>query len=413
MGTQSKYHRFAFIFIVYCYTLVAFQLQVLHWDWTGQGTWVDQIYALVGLSFPLSVALFVFRKQSYTRFLLLLKVFLLFPFADIVFIVGRGSGTYYGLEVSLLAILVIEISVHFGGVASLILSGSIVFFGLLNVLLTQAFDDTFPRLPASTLFAFVANGIVISLVANAVVGIVRNLEQQRSMNDRMSQAAAQLIDANIGFQNFATSAGRESAKEERTRLSRDIHDTAVHSLINIIMLAESIDDKIALEQSEVSGMLKMIISQAKDAVKETRQSLRELRNMEEEKVRGLRAIHELVTVFSKSTGVTVGINYGNLPAQFGGDIDEALYRMIQEGLTNAFRHGKATKIQISLWVVRGEQYPEISFTMHDNGKGAEHIKKGIGLLGMEERIQRLKGRIEAESNAHGFNIVASIPFEEA
>ena len=68
-----------------------------------------------------------------------------------------------------------------------------------------------------------------------------------------------MINANIGFQNFATAAGQESAHQERTGCPSDIHDTAMHSLINIIMLAESIDGKISSDQSQVSGMLDMII----------------------------------------------------------------------------------------------------------------------------------------------------------
>jgi signal transduction histidine kinase len=160
-------------------------------------------------------------------------------------------------------------------------------------------------------------------------------------------------------------------------------------------------------------MLEMIISQAKDAVKDTRQSLRELRNKEDESPRGPRAIHELISVFSKTTGVEVGINYGNLFWRFGVEIDEVMYRMVQEGLTNAFRHGKATRIQINLWIVRGDMLPEINISIYDNGQGSSEIKKGIGLQGMEERIQRLKGSFEARSQPDGFHINASIPFIDA
>jgi signal transduction histidine kinase len=413
MGIEKKYRHYVFLFIAFCYLLIALLLWLLRWEWAGQGAWVDQVYLLIGVSFLLSAALFLLRGKGYGRFLFVLKAIVLFLFTNVFFVLGYGAGNEWGLEISLLAILIIEISVSFALVPSVALCCSIVGLGVLNVLITLRFDASFPRIPPSDLLTLAAIGIVAGIAANVLRDVVASLALQERTNERMNKAVSQLIDANIGFQNVATAAGQESARQERTRLSRDIHDTAVHSLINIIMLAESINDKIASDQSQVSVMLDLIISQAKDAVKETRQSLRELRNMEDESPRGVRAIHELISVFSKATGVEVGINYGNLPWHFGVDIDEALYRMIQEGLTNAFRHGKATRIQINLWIVRKDRLPEISFSMYDNGQGSEQIKKGIGLQGMEERIQKLHGSIAAESRADGFHIDASIPFNDA
>jgi signal transduction histidine kinase len=410
---EKTYQRGVFLFITLCYALIAAMLRMIRWQWKGDGSWVDQVFLLVALSCLLSAALFAFRGRRYSRFLFVLKAIILFLFTDILFVLGGGAGNQWGLETSLQAILIIETSSYFALRPSVVIGSSIIVLGVLNVLITLRFDPSFPRIPPSDLLALAAIGVVAGIAANVLRGVVTSLGFQRQMNERMNKAVSQLIDANIGFQNVATAAGQESARQERTRLSRDIHDTAVHSLINIIMLAESIDDKIDPDQSEVSGMLGMIISQAKDAVKETRLSLRELRNMEDEIPRGLRAIHELIAIFAKATGVEVGINYGNLPAHFGREIDEALYRMIQEGLTNAFRHGKATKIQINLWIVRGKWLPEISFSMYDNGQGSEQIKKGIGLQGMEERIQRLHGAFSAESRADGFHIDASIPFDDA
>jgi signal transduction histidine kinase len=413
MEIEKRYQRYSFLFVALCYALIAALLWIIRWQWKGNGGWVDQVYLLVAISFLLSLALFAFRRRRYSRFLFIFKAIILFLFTNILFVLGEGAGNQWGLETSFLAMLIIEIGSYFSLRPSVVLSSSIIALGVLNVMITLRFDPSFPRIPPSDLLALAAIGLVAGIATSVLRGLVSSLDLQRRMNERMNRAVAQLIDANIGFQNVATAAGRESARQERTRLSRDIHDTAVHSLINIIMLAESIDDKIRPDQSEISGMLGMIISQAKDAVKETRQSLRELRNMEEEPPRGLRAIHDLIAVYTKATGVEVGINYGNLPWHFGEEIDEALYRMIQEGLTNAFRHGKATKIQINLWIVRGKRLPEISFSMYDNGLGSEQIKKGIGLQGMEERIQRLHGSFSAESRAGGFHINASIPFDDA
>ncbi|MGA2548044.1 MAG: sensor histidine kinase [Rectinemataceae bacterium] len=413
MEIEKIYRGYTFSLIVLCYALIAVLLWLVRSEWNEQGLWVEQIYVLAAVSFMLSAALFVFRRYSYSRIIFIVKVIILLLFTNIVFVLGSGLGQGWGLEIAFMFILIVEISGFFALRPSVVLTFSIVGVTILNILITMRVDASFPRIPASDVLALAAIAAVVGIAANTVRGVVRSLDLQVRTNDRMEKAISQLIDANIGFQNFATAAGQESAHQERTRLSQDIHDTAMHSLINIIMLAESIVDKTSPDQSEVSGMLEMIISQAKDAVKDTRQSLRELRNKEDESPRGPRAIHELISVFSKTTGVEVGINYGNLFWRFGVEIDEVMYRMVQEGLTNAFRHGKATRIQINLWIVRGDMLPEINISIYDNGQGSSEIKKGIGLQGMEERIQRLKGSFEARSQPDGFHINASIPFIDA
>jgi len=409
MEIEKSYHRFTFSFVAVCYASIVALFWLVRSEWKGQDVWVDQIFILIVASFLLSSALFVFRKHWYIRFLFILKTVLFFLFTNIVFVFGYGAGKGWGLEISFMAILVVEISAFFALLPSVVLTSSIVGFTVLNVLVTRGVDSSLPPIPSSDVLALIAIAVVAGIAANVLRTVVGNLDRQIRMNERLDKAVSQLIDANIHFQNYAAAAGLESAHQERTRISRDIHDTAVHSLINIIMLAESIADKISADQTQVADMLGMVISQAKDAVKETRQSLRELRNMEDEAPRGLKAIHGLIAVFSEATGVEVAVHYGNLPWRFGGEIDETLYRMIQEGLTNAFRHGKATKIQINLWIAPNDRCPEIIVGIYDNGQGSQDIKKGIGLQGMEERIRKLNGAFDAKNTVGGFSINASIP----
>ncbi len=92
----------------------------------------------------------------------------------------------------------------------------------------------------------------------------------------------------------------------------------------------------------------------------------------------------------------------------GKKIDLAIYRLIQEGLTNAFRHGKATGITIILSYNNGFIYVSI----WDNGRGSEKIDEGIGLKGMRERIEALNGKIETTSHQSGFTIKVKIPVDK-
>jgi len=129
---------------------------------------------------------------------------------------------------------------------------------------------------------------------------------------------------------------------------------------------------------KLAEILQQIITQAKESVRDTRQALRELRSLEKSPLKGLKAIQQLRKVFANATGVQVYIDYGNLPWEFDSEIDHVLYRMIQEGLTNAFRHGKATEVHVRLWIFNTKEQSELIVRIQDNGQGALEIKKGIG-----------------------------------
>jgi len=99
------------------------------------------------------------------------------------------------------------------------------------------------------------------------------------------------------------------------------------------------------------------------------------------------------------------VEYANLPFSCGVEVDDFIYHFIQEGLTNSFRHGRATNIEVLLW----KDEEKITVTLRDNGRGCESIKEGIGILGMRERLGKFGGTLEFRNPAHGFEMCAEIP----
>ncbi len=84
-------------------------------------------------------------------------------------------------------------------------------------------------------------------------------------------------------------------------------------------------------------------------------------------------------------------------------------RIVQEGLTNAFRHGKATRVRINLWQTEGE----ILVSVLDNGRGiapGTSVTDGIGLAGMRERLAEYGGEIRLGPVVDGFELAATIPY---
>jgi signal transduction histidine kinase len=99
----------------------------------------------------------------------------------------------------------------------------------------------------------------------------------------------------------------------------------------------------------------------------------------------------------------------NLDVEDGPDslTEVSLFRVIQETITNAIRHGQATRVDVKLTQAGTRMVLE----MTDNGRGTLHIRKGFGLTGIQERIERLGGSVMFSSKpGSGFTTQIQIPW---
>ncbi len=94
-----------------------------------------------------------------------------------------------------------------------------------------------------------------------------------------------------------------------------------------------------------------------------------------------------------------------MPWSLGESIDSTIYRIVQEGITNAIRHGNASEIAIHL----SSDGSKVAVTISDNGSGAGEIKEGIGLAGIRERLASVRGGLSAGNRAGGFQLYAWVP----
>ena len=102
------------------------------------------------------------------------------------------------------------------------------------------------------------------------------------------------------------------------------------------------------------------------------------------------------------------VHFSNVPWHFGGEIDTVIYRIVQEGITNAIRHGNATEIAVHLSLDAGQ----IAVTINDNGSGAKEMIEGIGLTGIKERLRYVDGEVSVGNIRGGFRLCARIPLRE-
>jgi signal transduction histidine kinase len=222
---------------------------------------------------------------------------------------------------------------------------------------------------------------------------------------RIDATVRALSEANLDFQELATRVQRETEEQERKRIAREIHDIVGHTLTNIQMMMEAATDIVRSRSEGLEDLLLKSRNQAQRGLLETRRAVRNLREVSKIHASGMRRFAELARIFENATKVPVRLHSGNAPASFGTQVDDAVYRMIQECLTNALRHGNATEITVSFWVVEDA----VRVSVADNGAGAKEILPGIGLAGMRERIAHLGGLIKAENTPLGFMVFAEIP----
>jgi signal transduction histidine kinase len=365
------------------------------------GEYAAFFYAFLSASACLSVCALAVRARHRVRLLLLARTLvvvlnsLLFP-------------SYLGIKLTLLLSIVVEIGVGEQHPVNMALAGAAVAMTLALQDFGAARDPIASRRFAREVMTLAAYPSCLGLAVCAMVryrdGMLSGMEE----NKRLDGVVAELSKASSGYLEYADAAEQRSAAAERNRLTSELHDTVGYTLTNLIMMMEAATDLAVKDPGKTMELLEEARRQAQVGLEETRRRLRLLRAKAGGPPGGLNAIHRLVRTFQRATGVNVEVDYTNFPVSCGEELDDALYHLVQEGLTNSFRHGKATRIRLIFW--RDET--RITAVLRDNGRGADSITEGIGITGMRERFGSLGGTIDIRSNPQGFQLVAQVPLLE-
>lgn len=267
-----------------------------------------------------------------------------------------------------------------------------------------------PNVDSPGLINAIILGVCLLLVCYLFY-LLKNERQKRIQlkNDRdvLRNNLTQLTLTNLEYQKFAAHIEEEAADSERKRITRDIHDTVGYTMTNVSMAMEAALRLIPPDDNELRKLILLTKEQARDGLKETRDALYRLRQHEVETIRGLQAVRKLASIFEQITGIHVKQDYSNVNGSFGDDVDRFLFRFVQEGLVNAFKHAKPTEIDIYFHLTDNILHVHIA----DNGRGCTALKEGIGMQGIRERLSRLGGELNLHCDSSGFALLANIPIE--
>ncbi len=227
---------------------------------------------------------------------------------------------------------------------------------------------------------------------------------QRLENERILDLNRRLDDANEQLKIYALNTEKMAETRERNRLAREIHDTLGHSLTGIIAGIDACVKLIDYSTEETKNQLRVIADVTRQGIKDVRRSVKALRPDALEQLSLEEAILQVIDDMSKVTHAHISFINDAGKLDFQEDEEETIYRIIQESITNAIRHGQATQIEISVKRI----YNVIQIAVQDNGAGCKEIKTGFGLRHMSERIALLNGTLTYDGKA-GFLLIAKIP----
>ncbi len=240
--------------------------------------------------------------------------------------------------------------------------------------------------------------------------IIRRHAQEK---ERAEALVAQLEVAQEQLRAYASQVEELTIARERNRIAREIHDTLGHYLTILAVQLETARKLYERNDPRLGEELTEARRAAAECLTEVRRSVAALRPADPTAHSFTEALGRLIAEFeavAPDTAVTLDAE-GPLQ-ELAPELRVALYRCVQESLTNVRKHAQATKVLIRLRV--DETAAEL--TVLDNGAGAAAVgtnghEPGFGLLGMRERIALLGGTAEArpEPGRGGWRVEVRLP----
>ncbi len=249
--------------------------------------------------------------------------------------------------------------------------------------------------------------VISSVTIIAMVHYREKLVESEHDNGRLHEALKQLTKTNLEYQDYAIDIEESATEHERNRITRDIHDVVGYTLTNTIMMMEAATDMMKRNPIGVASLINTARENAQEGLEATRRALYKLREKQNERLTGMAAILRMIKLFSTATGVDVKVLWNNVPWYFDDIRDHIIFHTIQQGLINAFIHGKANQVTIKGNLA--DNY--LTVTLKDNGKGIgeDPLQEGIGLSGLRERLEKVDGSYSVKNLIDGFLLETIIP----
>jgi signal transduction histidine kinase len=214
-----------------------------------------------------------------------------------------------------------------------------------------------------------------------------------AVNEELSRNKAEklvqdLAEANQQLREYAFKVEELAVAKERNRLAREIHDGLGHYLTAIHVQLQAARAVLGTDLHKAEDTLGKAQSLAQDALVDIRRSVAALRAPQHEGLPLMLRIKALLGT-SEMQGIITSLIIKGEERSLRSQTELTIYRAVQEGLNNAYKHAQATNVWITLDFSK-EDF--VKLTVLDDGLGAEKFDGGFGLIGIKERVNLLLGR---------------------
>jgi signal transduction histidine kinase len=263
----------------------------------------------------------------------------------------------------------------------LISASNITLLTTSNIALVQ------PPLSGSPFSIVIIEMVVFLLVGHMIENLVKVQREQRLMlaetNARLSQQAATLEQLTIS--------------RERNRMARELHDVTAHTLSGVAIELEGLRTMITHDPEQANILLNHSLQAIRHGLTETRRALQELRAKPLEDLGLSLALKSLAESFSNRSGFKVELNIADPSGDLPLAVEQCIYRIAQEALTNINDHAEARNVEVILKCSPAL----IELSIRDDGCGFDLNSVGknnkYGLKGMYERAETVGGKLSVES----------------
>jgi signal transduction histidine kinase len=262
---------------------------------------------------------------------------------------------------------------------------------------------------------------IASLHHQAVRALVRGAKSEKR-RDELFQAGAEFLAeclspyemAHRGFQDAVKALRQlnETLEEEIKRIAYAVHDDAGQLLVAVHLALDEVARDLPKAQQDQVGQIEGLLNQVE---KHLRRYSHELRPTILDDLGWVPAIRFLAEGISKRSDLPIHIQ-ATVSERLPSAVETALYRTVQEGLTNAIKHAKASNIWIRAW----KENLVLCCSVRDDGDGFDSGQvraaagpKGLGLIAMQERVSAIGGTLRIEScPGRGTELSIRVPLEE-
>ena len=235
----------------------------------------------------------------------------------------------------------------------------------------------------------------------------RFTDEDLRLAETFAERAALAADLSTRVARGALARVVDAQELERKRLARELHDETGQALTSMLLALRAIEEAKTTEEAREATV--RLREQLVDTLHDVRRLAVELRPKALDDFGLVPALERLTATFTEQTSIPVELEALLDDTRLPPAVETALYRIVQEALTNVIKHSRASRVSVLLTRKRDS----VAAVIEDDGQGFElqDVRDGgLGLLGMRERIELLDGRLAVESSSSGgTSVVAEVP----